>query len=134
MSHELQELRESTADLLNEINGRPLEPDSDGDWTIHLRGHRILIRPTVQPMPHVFIWTGIVQFADPTCLAELNDLNLATGWCRFIRTADGAVYVAAHLPAYSLTKRALIESIGAVGAGAALASPMIAAVYGGTAA
>lgn len=134
MSHELQELCESTASLLNEINGSPIEPDADGDWTIEVRGHRILIRPAAKPMPHLFIWTGIVRYADPTCLTELNDLNQATGWCRFIRTSDGAVYVAAHLPAYSLTKRALLESIGAVGAGAAIATPMIEAVYGGRAA
>lgn len=131
MEREFHELKVRTAQLLTELGVHDVEPDGDGDWTVVIKGWRVLIRPTEEPMFHLFIWSGVARYADPSCLAELNDLNLATGWCRFVRTSDGAVYVAAHLPAYSLTKRALLETLGAVAAGAAIASPMIEAVYGG---
>lgn len=134
MERELHELKVRTAHLLTEIGVHDVEPDADGDWMVEIKGWRVLIRPTEKPIAHLFIWSGVARYADPSCLAELNDLNLATGWCRFVRTSDGAVYVAAHLPAYSLTKRALVESLGAVAAGAEIASPLIEAVYGGRAA
>ena len=134
MERELQQLRESTARLLTEIGVEDVEPDADGDLTVEIKGWNVLIRPTPEPLPHLFIWSGVARYADETCLGELNELNMATGLCRFVRAQDGAVYVVAHLPAFSLTQQALVESLGAVAAGAAIASPMIEAIYGGQAA
>jgi hypothetical protein len=131
VERELQVLRDQTAKLLSELGVEDVEPDDDGDLRVEIKGWPVLIRPTNEPIPHLFIWSGVARYAGPTCLAEINDLNMSTGWCRFVRAHDGAVYVVAHLPAFSLTKRALVESLGAVAAGAAIASPMMEAVYGG---
>ena len=65
---------------------------------------------------------------------NLTNSTWRRGLCRFVRAQNGAVYVIAHLPSFSLTQQALVESLGAVAAGAAIASPMIEAVYGGRAA
>jgi hypothetical protein len=132
----LEELRSKTEGLLSELVGvEDAQPDVDGDFMVEIKSHRVFIRPTREPIPHLFIWGGIARYADASCLTELNELNLSSGWCKFVRAPhDGAVYVVAHLPAYSLDKRALLESAGAVAAGVAVASPMIETVFGGRAA